>query len=86
MILGFHHMWRDKAEEQIDLLANMEDPEIYGLTVGIPEHDTTYFQIVAPEMHISANAERITIQIDNYEIQTTIELESGWYERIELFN
>lgn len=86
MIIGFHRMAAAKAHYLIDLISNMKDPLYEAITIGLPESDVIYFQIIAPEMDIKVTNASIYIEMENERRICKLKVYRDEYERIEIIN
>lgn len=86
MLIGFHRMAASKAEDLIDLISDMNDPLYEAFTIGLPESEVIYFQIVAPEMELRVTNEFIYIKMENDTTICELQVDRDQYERIEIIN
>lgn len=86
MIIGFHRMAAAKAHYLIDLISEMEDPLYEAITIGLPESDVIYFQIVAPEMDLEVTNAFIYIEMENDRHICKLKIYRDEYERVEIIN
>lgn len=86
MLIGFHRMAASKADDLIELVSDMNDPLYEAFTIGLPESEVIYFQIVAPEMELRVTNEFIYIEMQNDTTICELQVYRDEYERIEIIN
>lgn len=86
MLIGFHRMAASKAEDFIDLVSGMDDPLYEAFTIGLPESEVIYFQIVAPSMELIVTNEFVYIKMENDTTVCELRIFREDYERIEIIN